>query len=110
MFKILWRKVLIGLLAEETFHQKGGKRITIYDLLKQGFYHIEDISLMFLVLRKDLLCPKACLFFLTVYNTGYCLSTKLCFAYSLYDYTMATLFLRKVTTFLEERAGITLET
>ena len=35
LFKILWRKVIIGLLTEETFHHKRSKHITIYDLWKQ---------------------------------------------------------------------------
>lgn len=107
MFKIVRRKFLIGLRAEENFHHERAKHVTIYELQKQVVYHIEDISLRFLVLNV----PKILSFFLfpTVYNTGYCLSTELYFTCILYDYTMAMLFLKKVKAFWGERAGITLE-
>lgn len=93
MFKIVRRKFLIGLHAEENFHHERAKHVTIYELQKQSVYHIEDISLRFLVLNV----PKILSFFLfpTVYNTGYCLSTELYFTCILYDYTMAMLFLKR---------------
>lgn len=96
------------LSAEENFHHERAKHMTIYEIQKQLVYHIQDISLMILVL----IVSKILYFFSifpTAYNTGYCLSTEFYFAYILYGYTMAMLFLKKLKVFWGERAAIPLE-
>lgn len=44
LLKIVWRKDLMDLHAEENFHHERAKHMTIYELQKQLGYHMEDIS------------------------------------------------------------------
>lgn len=60
------------LSAEENFHHERANHLTFYDIQKQFVYHIEDISLMFLVLIVSKILYY--FHFSTAYNTGYSLS------------------------------------